>query len=98
EFALGLMSGAKREDLPDAWEWFALPLVEGTAVGGGALPSSGSLLEVDTGGARLSNVRRIDGFVEGRLWNPSQDAAARATVGGREVELAAARIETVRLP
>jgi alpha-mannosidase len=97
EFALGLMADARREDLLDAWERFALPLVEAPAVGGGDLPATGSLLDLSTGGARLSNVRRVDGAVEVRLWNPSADAI-RAVVGGRRVSLAPARIETVRLP
>jgi alpha-mannosidase len=95
EFALGLVSGASREDLLDAWERFALPLVEAPAVGGGALDSSGTLLSLASGGARLSNVRRVNGAVEVRLWNPS-DAPVTASVDGREVELGPARIETVR--
>jgi alpha-mannosidase len=97
EFALGLMSGAAREDLLDAWERFALPLVEAPAVGGGSLDATGSLLDPHAGGARLSNVRRVDGAVEVRLWNAA-DAPTTATVGGREVTLGPARIETVRLP
>jgi alpha-mannosidase len=95
EFALGLMAGASREDLLDAWERFALPLVEAPAVGGGALAPSGSLLDLATGGARLSNVRRVDGAIEVRLWNPSAEAVA-ASVDGRNVSLGPARVETVR--
>jgi alpha-mannosidase len=97
EFALGLMAGASRDDLLDAWERFALPLVEAPAVGGGSLESTGTLLDLRAGGARLSNVRRVDGAVEVRLWNPS-DSQTTATVGGGDVSLGPARIETVRLP
>ncbi len=97
EFALGLMSGAAREDLLDAWEWFALPLVEAPAVGGGSLEPTGSLLDMRAAGAQLSNVRRVDSAVEVRLWNPSAEPV-KSTVGGVDVELGPARIETVRLP
>jgi alpha-mannosidase len=94
EFALGLMSGAGRDDLLDAWERFALPLVEAPAAGGGELPSSDTLLDLRPGGARLSNVRRVGGAIEVRVWNPSPSAIT-AVVGRREIALAPARIETV---
>jgi hypothetical protein len=93
-FALGLMADADRDDLLDAWERFALPVLEAPAAGGGRLPATGSLLELRTGGARLSNVRRVGGTVEVRLWNPSARDAT-AVVDGREVVLGPARIETV---
>jgi hypothetical protein len=98
EFALGLMPSARPEELLDAWERFALPLVEAPAIGGGELPSAGSLLAIDIGEARLSNVRRIaTGPVEVRLWNPSASEATRATVDGQEVSLEPAKIVTVGL-
>ena len=97
-FALGLMPSAQPEELLDAWERFALPLVEAPAVGGGDLPSTGSLLAIEIGQARLSNVRRIaTGSVEVRLWNPSASEATRATVDGQEVTLEPAKIVTVGL-
>jgi alpha-mannosidase len=96
EFALALMARASRGDLLDAWERFALPLVEVPATGGGELPATGTLVDLRAGGARLSSVRRVDGAVEVRLWNPSA-GDARAEVDGREVRLGPARIETVRL-
>jgi mannosylglycerate hydrolase len=96
EFALGLMSGAAPEDLLDAWERFALPLLEVPAVGGGELPASGSLLDVDLHGARLSNIRRVGGAVEVRLWNPNA-SPVDAVVAGGDVALGPARIETVPL-
>jgi len=96
EFALGLMADAGRDDLLDSWERFALPLIEAPAAGGGELPPAGSLLELRTGGARLSNVRRVGGTVEVRLWNPSARDVT-AVLDGREVVLGPARIETARL-
>ena len=66
-------------------------------LGGGDLPAKGSLLDLRAGEARLSNLRRLDGGVEVRLWNPSS-AEVRAEVGGQDVRLGPARIETVRLP
>ena len=66
------------------------------ATGGGALPASGSLLEV-SGDASLSNVRRRDGTLEVRLWNPRTDTPVHATVGGNDVVLGPARIETIEV-
>ena len=97
EFALGLMTDAREEDLLDAWERFALPLLDVPAVGGGDRGRMGTLLDLSPDGARLSNVRRVDGAVEVRLWNPTA-AAVQAAVDGRDVALGPARIETVRLP
>ncbi len=95
-FVLGLMRDARREDLLDAWERFASPLPTATAGGGGSRPARGTLLAVDAGDARLSNVRRVDGAIEVRLWNPWTDREVVVQVGGREVRLQAAAIETVR--
>jgi mannosylglycerate hydrolase len=94
-FALGLMSNARREDLLPAWERFALPLMRSETRGGGDLSPTGTLLEVK--GAELSAIRRVDGEVEVRIWNPS-DSSRRPSIGGREIELGPARIEAVRLP
>ncbi|MFB3737996.1 MAG: hypothetical protein ACE14W_03395 [Candidatus Velamenicoccus archaeovorus] len=93
-FALGLQAPAERDGLLPAWERFALPLLEVPAPGGGDLPDDGTLLEV-TGQAVLSSVRRRDGHLEVRLWNPRKDRAVEAVVGGRAVRLGPARIETV---
>jgi len=54
------------------------------------------LLEL-TGGAELSNIRRRDGRVEVRLWNPRRDAPAQAVVAGRDVQLGPARIDMIPL-
>ncbi len=98
-FALGVCSGAALDGLLANHERFALPIVSATAKGatpGASLPAVGSLLEL-TGDAALSNVRRRDGRVEVRLWNPGRDAPAHASVAGRDVELGPARIETIGL-
>jgi hypothetical protein len=93
-FSLGLWSGADADLLPTVWERFALPIVAAPAAGGGSLPPVGALLDV-SGDAQLSNVRRRDGRVEVRLWNHRSHRPAAATVGGRRITLAPARIETI---
>lgn len=95
-FSLAIFPGAERDDLLPSWERFALPLASATAEGGGSLPASGTLLDV-AGDVQLSNVRRHDGRVEVRLWNPRADEPALATVDGRGLELGPAKIETVHL-
>jgi hypothetical protein len=95
-FALGLSPGATDEGLLANWERFALPIVSAAARGGGTLPATGTLLEL-IGDAELSNVRRRDGRVEVRLWNPRRDTPAHAVIAGRDVQLGPARIETVHL-
>jgi len=81
--------------LPSAWEEAMLPLRSVRAPGGGGLPDRGSLLEIE--GAELSSIRRLDdGAIEVRIWNPSMDPRT-ARVGGRDIPLGPARIETVRL-
>jgi alpha-mannosidase len=94
-FALGLLPEARREDLLPAWERFVLPLMQSEARGGGDLPARGTLLEVR--GAEVSSIRRVGDEMEVRVWNPSLDLV-RASIGGRQVELGPARIETIRLP
>jgi hypothetical protein len=64
------------------------------ARGGGDLPDTGSLLEVE--GAELSSVRKVDGHTEVRIWNPGRKAR-EARVAGRTIRLGPARIETIRL-
>lgn len=93
-FSLGLLASARREQLLPAWERFALPLLEAPARGGGHLPPVGQLLEVE--GAELSAVRRLDGDLEVRVWNP--DLRPReARVGGRSLTLRGAEIRDLRL-
>jgi len=94
-FPFGVLPTDRPEDLIQAWERFALPLREARAPGGGPLPARGSLLEIE--GAALSSVRRVDGGIEARIWNPSRRRSARARVGGHRLLLGPARIETVRL-
>jgi mannosylglycerate hydrolase len=93
EFSLAVANGISPEDLPRTWERFALPSSSTEASGGGDFPASGSLLEIE--GAELSAVRRVDGRVHVRVWNPSREAR-RARVGNQEIDLGPARIETIR--
>ena len=95
-FCIGIWPNANVRELLPNWERFALPLTSATAAGGGALPASGSLLEV-SGDAALSNVRREDGVLQVRLWNPRTDMAVHATVAGSDVVLGPARIETTEV-
>jgi alpha-mannosidase len=95
-FSLGVWPDASVHELLPTWERFALPLTVAAAAGGGSLPASGSLLEV-SGDAVLSNVRRLGGKLEVRLFNPRPDAPVRATVAGIDIELGPARIETVSI-
>jgi hypothetical protein len=93
-FELWLRRGLRPEDLPGAWEQVALALRVAEAKGGGDLPDTGSLLEVE--GAELSSVRKVDGRTEVRIWNPSRETRT-ARVGGRAIRMGPARIETIRL-
>jgi alpha-mannosidase len=95
-FALGVWPGASIGGLLPTWQRFALPIVEAPAIGGGDLPSIGSLLEIG-GGAELSSVRRRNGELEVCLWNPRRDGPADAIVGDRRVELGPAAISRVRI-
>jgi alpha-mannosidase len=96
-FSIGLRAGALAGDLPADWERFALPVRSTPARGGGTLPDRGSLLRVG-GDAVLSSVRRREGGVEVRLWNPRADRAATARIGDRSMEIGPARIETLPVP
>jgi alpha-mannosidase len=95
-FTLGIRPDASADELElvSTWERFALPIVSATTTGGGSSPATGALLDVAGDGA-LSNVRRRDGRVEVRVWNPRRDTAVVATVEGADIELGPARIETV---
>ena len=95
-FCIGIWPNANVRELLPQWERFALPLTTAVATGGGTLPASGSLLEV-SGAAALSNVRRRDGALEVRLWNPRTDTPVHATVGGNDMVLGPARIETIEV-
>ncbi len=94
-FSIGLRTGADRETLMADWERFALPLLEIETDGGGSLPSTGRLLEIEPGGAVLSSVRTREGAVQIRLWNPSKEAVTQARIGERIVPLGPAEIVTV---
>jgi alpha-mannosidase len=87
--------GLSAAELPAAWEATQLPIRSVHADGGGDLPPAGSLLEIE--GAELSSIRRLDGDLEVRIWNPS-NVATTARVGDRRLDLGPARIEAIRLP
>jgi alpha-mannosidase len=95
-FCIGIWPDADVHGLLPQWERFALPLAIAMATGGRAMPASGSLLEVSGDGA-LSNVRRRNGTLEVRLWNPRTDTPLHATVGGNDIVLGPARIETIEV-
>jgi alpha-mannosidase len=92
-FSLAVWRGADAGSVLRGWERFALPLLEAPARGRGSLPSSGRLLEI-SGDAELSNVRRRDGGLEVRVWNPWRDRSVEATVGSNPLTLGPARIQT----
>lgn len=97
-FAIGLWLDAPGgNDLLAGWERFALPLAEAPASGGGALASSGSLIGFAPADAQLSSIRRRDGQLEVRCWNPWVDRSVMATIAGHDVTLGPARIETCRV-
>jgi alpha-mannosidase len=94
ELALGILRDARPVSLVEAWERFALPLRSTPAQGGGTLPSSGSLLEIE--GAALSSIRASRDGLDVRVWNPSA-APCRARIGDGAVTLGPAAIATVRV-
>ena len=93
-FELALQAGATSSGLMQDWERFALPLLTVPTTGGGTLPSSGSLLAIE-GDSVLSNVRRKDGDIQVRLWNPSPDRPAKVRVAGKPATIGPARIGTI---
>jgi alpha-mannosidase len=71
-----------------------VPLLVAHADGGGDRPARGQALAVE--GAEVSALRRKDGVLELRAYNP-RAARARLTVAGQSVELAPFEISTLRL-
>jgi alpha-mannosidase len=96
-FSLAVLPGADRDGLFGDWERFAMPLLEVPAPGGGTRPSSGALLEIAGDGVELSNVRRREGTVEIRVWNPSSDEPRSISIDGHEFAIGLAAIETISL-
>jgi alpha-mannosidase len=98
EFVLGVWPAAQRDELIRTWERFALPLADAPARGGGTLPSSGFLMQID-GDAELSSVRRRrrDGDLEVRVWNANQGAAVDVLVNDERMRLGPAKIEVVHV-
>ena len=89
---LGIFRRDPGRSVIEVWERFALPLLEGTAPGGGSLPERGSLLDVDV--PALSSIRKRQGETEVRVWNPwPEDRVAR--IRGRAVKLGPHKIQTL---
>ena len=97
-FSLAIWPEAPADAAPllSGWERFGLPIAEAPAAGGGSLPRSGRLFDVDLGDAQLSTVRRSSGATEVRVWNPHADRAVDVRVGTQQT-LAPAQIRTVAL-
>ncbi|MBI4261501.1 MAG: hypothetical protein HY658_13155 [Actinobacteria bacterium] len=96
ELDLAILPEATEAVLLPSWERFALPPTVGGPAGGPSDPpaATGRLLDLEPGGAQLSGVRRVDGRLEVRLWNPGGEPVV-ARVGGAEVRLGPFRIATV---
>jgi alpha-mannosidase len=91
---LAVLPNARPVDLLSAWERFALSLRSAQAIGGGTLPATGALLEIQ--GAELSTIRKREGQLVATIWNPT-DERRQAKVGSKSVELGPASIATVPL-
>jgi hypothetical protein len=97
-FAVGIWPNAPEgAELLAGWERFGLPIAEAVVAGGGTLPRRRSLLPLDLGHVQLSNVRRIDGSLEVRCWNPGTEPLP-ARIDDVATELGPAAIETLGLP
>jgi alpha-mannosidase len=94
-FSLAVRPDAERGGVLRSWERFALPLLEAPATGEGTLPPVGNLLEVSDLELELSTVRRRDGVVEVRVWNPHVDRSAGVKVAGRSLTVGPAAIATL---
>jgi hypothetical protein len=91
ETSLGLVHAESRQELLERWERYALPLRTTPCAGGGDVPSTGTLLELDV--PALSSVRRKDGAVAVTLWNPFANERA-IRIGDTNYTLAPGRVET----
>jgi hypothetical protein len=92
---LGILRRDPGRGIIQAWERFALPLLEGHAPGGGDVPPKGSLMEIDV--PALSSIRKVDGQTEVRIWNPQPDELP-AQVGETTTTIGPYRIESVTVP
>lgn len=90
--AFGVMLGARPEDLPAAADRFALFPAVRRVPGGGRLPSSGRLLELQA--PALSAVRRGSGRLEVRVYNPAPEPGA-VCLEGAELPLPPFAIRTL---
>jgi alpha-mannosidase len=93
-FFLAVAPGLRPDELPSMWERINLLGASAQAKRKGDLPDTGCLLEVE--GAELSSVRKVDGKVQVRVWNPSKERRV-AKVAGRDVPLGPAEIATIEI-
>lgn len=93
--AFGVLAGAGPADLPAAAERFALAPALRRAPGGGPLPASGRLLDLEA--PALSALRRRGGRIEARVYNPAARPAA-ARLGAEVVVLPPFAIRTLTAP
>jgi hypothetical protein len=79
-FSLGVLHGGGEGsvELLRQWERFALPMPAAPSTGAGG-PVEGRLIDV-AGECMLSGIRRVEGTVQVRLWNPLEDRPATASV------------------
>ncbi|MGH2729101.1 MAG: hypothetical protein ACRDJI_00670 [Actinomycetota bacterium] len=94
KIAFGILLSDPGEGIVDVWERYALPLMTVSAPGGGSLGRDGVLLDVDV--PALSSVRRPEGRVRVRVWNP-WDRALPARVADVSIDLRPHGIETIAL-
>ena len=94
-FDLGVWPHAEQDALLRTWERFGLSIAEAPAHGGGALPSSGSLMPVD-GDVELSGIRRADGGRLVTVWNAQPGRPVDAVLDGRRLHVGAAKIARLR--
>jgi alpha-mannosidase len=93
-FSVGVMrSPAGRTALLHEWERFAMPLATVPSRGPGD-GGEGRLIEFG-GDCELSGIRRVNGRVEVRVWNPFADRTTVASIGGVERAVGPAKIETI---
>jgi alpha-mannosidase len=94
-FSIGVLRGgnAGSVHLLREWERFALPMVSAPSTGEGG-SAEGRLIDVG-GECMLSGIRRVEGDVQVRLWNPLKDRPATASVDNVHRTVPPAAIVTI---
>jgi alpha-mannosidase len=94
EFRIALLAAPDTgSQMLHAWEQFALPIITAETNQRGSGPRTGKLLDADLGDAMLSSIRRVDGGIEARVWNPLP-APVPVRLGDRAERVLPRRIET----